>query len=88
HLWNFMGMVLAGLAFVLAGGCPGRNLVLSGEGNADSGIFIVGMLTGAAFAHNFRLASSPSGTGDWGPAAVIFGLIICVIIGLTMREKS
>lgn len=88
HLWNFMGMMLAGLAFVLAGGCPGRNLVLSGEGNTDSGIFVVGMLAGAAFSHNFRLASSPTGTGDWGPAAVITGLIICVIVGLTMRDKS
>lgn len=88
HLWNFMGMVLAGLAFVLAGGCPGRNLVLSGEGNADSAIFVVGMISGAAFSHNFRLASSPAGAGDWGPAAVILGLIVCVVIGLTMREKS
>ncbi|MBN1498065.1 MAG: YedE-related selenium metabolism membrane protein, partial [Spirochaetes bacterium] len=24
HLWNFLGMLLAGLAFALAGGCPGR----------------------------------------------------------------
>jgi len=88
HLWNYMGMVLSGLAFVLAGGCPGRNLVLSGEGNTDSGIFVVGMLAGAAFSHNFRLASSPTGTGDWGPQAVILGLIICIIIGLTMRDKS
>ena len=30
HLWNFLGMVLAGLAFALAGGCPGRQLILSG----------------------------------------------------------
>lgn len=88
HLWNYMGMVLAGLAFVLAGGCPGRNLVLTGEGNTDSGIFVLGMLAGAAISHNFRLASSPAGTGEWGPQAVILGLIICVIIGLTMREKS
>ena len=25
-LWNFGGMVLSGLAFALAGGCPGRQL--------------------------------------------------------------
>ena len=30
-LWNFGGMVLAGLAFALSGGCPGRQLFLSGE---------------------------------------------------------
>lgn len=87
HLWNFMGMVLAGLGFVLAGGCPGRQLILSGEGNADSGMFVIGMVAGAAFSHNFLTASSGKGTGDWGPASVIFGLIICIIIGLTMREK-
>ena len=88
HLWNFMGMVLAGLGFVLAGGCPGRQLILSGEGNADSGIFVIGMVAGAAFSHNFLSASSGAGTGDWGPEAVIFGLIICLTIGFFMREKS
>src|SRR5512139_2854016 len=29
-LWNIGGMVLAGLAFTLAGGCPGRQLILAG----------------------------------------------------------
>ncbi len=87
HLWNYMGMLLSGLAFVLAGGCPGRQLILSGEGDADAGIFVLGMIVGAGFAHNFMAASSPAGTGDWGPGAVIFGLIVCIIIGLTMREK-
>jgi uncharacterized protein len=87
YTWNFLGMVLAGFGFTLAGGCPGRQLVLSGEGNADSSIFVVGMVAGAAFAHNFRLSSSPVGPGDWGPAAVIIGLIIFVIIGLMMRDR-
>lgn len=85
--WNFLGMVLAGLGFALAGGCPGRQLILSGEGDADATIFVVGMVAGAAFSHNFRLASSGAGPGDWGPAAVIIGLILMVIIGLTMRHK-
>ena len=31
-LWNFGGMALSGIAFTLAGGCPGRQLFLSGEG--------------------------------------------------------
>lgn len=56
-LWNFGGMVLAGLAFTLAGGCPGRQLFLSGEGDGDAAVFSLGLLTGAA-AHNFNLASS------------------------------
>jgi hypothetical protein len=97
HLWNFLGMVLAGLAFVLAGGCPGRQLVLSGEGDGDAGVFVLGMITGAAFAHNFGLAAKPDkilngalqvgGISSAGMTAVIMGLVVCLIIGFTMREK-
>jgi len=86
HLWNFAGMMLAGLAFTLAGGCPGRQLILSGEGDGDATAFALGMIFGAGSAHTFTLASSPAGHGVYGPAAVIFGLVVCVLIGLTMRE--
>ncbi len=87
HLWNFLGMLLAGLAFVLAGGCPGRQLFLSGEGDADAGIFVVGMITGAAVSHNFAMASSPKGVAAFGPITVIFGLVFCLIVGFTMIQK-
>ncbi|MBU1035225.1 MAG: YedE family putative selenium transporter [bacterium] len=86
QLWNFGGMVLAGLAFTLAGGCPGRQLFLSGEGDADAAVFVLGMIVGAGFAHNFDTASSPQGPGLWGPASVIVGLIICLIIGFSMSD--
>jgi uncharacterized protein len=84
--WNFGGMVLAGLAFTLAGGCPGRQLFLAGEGDADSAMFVTGMIVGAGFAHNFSIASSAAGTSAFGPITVIVGIVICLIIGLTMRE--
>jgi YedE family putative selenium metabolism protein len=97
HLWNLAGMVLAGLAFVLAGGCPGRQLVLSGEGDSDAGVFVLGMITGAAFAHNFGLAAKPDkiiddvlqvgGISSAGMVAVVIGIVVCLIIGFTMREK-
>lgn len=87
HIWNFMGMVLAGLAFALAGGCPGRQLFLAGEGDGDAAVFVFGMITGAAFAHNFGLASSPNGVGPHGIASVVTGLIVCLFIGFTMRKK-
>ena len=86
-IWNFGGMVLAGLAFTLAGGCPGRQLILSGEGDTDAAVFWLGMLVGAGFAHNFNLASSATGPSPYGPTAVIIGLVVCVVIGLTMRER-
>ncbi len=86
-LWNFGGMVLAGLAFCLAGGCPGRQLFLAGEGDGDAAIFVMGMITGAGFAHNFGLASSADGVGPYGIPAVLIGLLVCLFIGFTMRKQ-
>ncbi len=88
QLWNFGGMVLAGLAFTLAGGCPGRQVILSGEGDADAGTFVLGMIVGAAFSHNFTAASSTTGPAAFGPAMVVLGLIVCIALGLTMRETA
>jgi YedE family putative selenium metabolism protein len=86
-LWNFMGMVLSGLAFTLAGGCPGRQFIMSGEGDGDAGIFILGMVVGAGFAHNFNMASSGAGPGAFGPSATVVGILFCLAIGFLMREK-
>jgi YedE family putative selenium metabolism protein len=88
HLWNFLGMTLAGLAFALAGGCPGRQLILSGEGDGDAAVFVLGMIVGAGVAHNFSLASSAKGPAVFGPTAVVIGLIFCLLVGLAMRERS
>ena len=86
-LWNFGGMVLAGLAFCLAGGCPGRQLFMAGEGDGDAAVFVLGMIVGAGISHNFGLASSPKGVGPHGIAAVIIGLLVCLFIGFTMRKR-
>lgn len=85
--WNFSGMLVAGLAFALAGGCPGRQLFMSGEGDGDAAIFVLGMIVGAAFAHNWGLASSPAGIGPHGMAAVIVCLVACLFIGITNTKK-
>jgi uncharacterized protein len=97
YLWNFLGMLLAGIAFTLGGGCPGRQLILSGEGDSDAGIFVLGMIVGAGVSHNFSLAGSPDslvegvlkvgGVSQFGMIAVILGLVVCMLVGFTMREK-
>jgi len=88
HLWNFLGMALAGLSFALAGGCPGRQLFLAGEGDTDAAVFVMGMIAGAGFAHNFGLASSPKGVGPHGIAAVLVGFAVCLFIGFAMKKKT
>ena len=97
HIWNFLGMTLAGLAFSLAGGCPGRQLFLSGEGDGDASVFVLGMIISAAFAHNFMLAGSPDmviggetvtgGLTTSGMIAVILGIVLCLITGFAMKER-
>lgn len=85
-LWNFLGMMLSGIALTLVGGCPGRQLVLSGEGDSDAGVFVMGLIVGGAVAHNFALASSPSGIGANAPYAVVLGLIFCVVLAFLAKE--
>ncbi len=82
-LWNFLGMVLVGLGAVLLGGCPLRQLILSGEGNSDSAVAVFGMMVGAAFCHNFGLASSGKGPTANGQIAVVLGLVIALVIAYT-----
>jgi YedE family putative selenium metabolism protein len=88
ELWNFLGMTVAGLAFALAGGCPGRQLFMAGEGDGDAAVFALGMIIGAAVSHNFGLASTPAGVGPHGIAAVIICLMVLLFIGFTMRQKA
>ncbi|MBQ0097874.1 MAG: YedE-related selenium metabolism membrane protein [Oscillospiraceae bacterium] len=89
-LWNFLSMALVGWGCVLLGGCPLRQLVLAGEGNSDSALTVVGMVTGAAFSHNFKLASSAEGVTKRGSIAVIFGFVIVLLISIfyTVRRKK
>lgn len=87
-VWNFLGMVTAGLAFALAGGCPGRQLFMAGEGDSDAGLFALGMLVGAALAHNLGTASSGAGIGVYGAQATLIGFAVCLVIGFVHSRKA
>ena len=86
HTWNFLGMALVGLAATLLGGCPLRQLILTGEGDSDAAITVVGLVVGAGISHNFLLASTPAGPSLFGQVAVLVGLAFCLCIGGLMRE--
>jgi YedE family putative selenium metabolism protein len=93
HLWSFLGMALAGWGSILLGGCPLRQLILAGEGNGDSAVTVLGMIAGAAIAHNFAIAGNPDsvvdgvyqvgGTSPTGMAAVVAGLVVLALISIT-----
>lgn len=98
QLWNLLGMTLVGWGSVLLGGCPLRQLILAGEGNGDSAVTILGMIMGAAFAHNFKLAGSAAsltdgvysvgGIATTGKVAVIIGFIVLLVISLINTAKK
>jgi YedE family putative selenium metabolism protein len=87
-LWNLLGMLLAGYGCTLLGGCPLRQLVLTGEGNTDSAVTVLGFLAGAAFCHNFSLAASANGPTLNGKIAVVVCLVIVSVIALTNTLKK
>ncbi len=98
QLWNLLGMVIVGWGSVLLGGCPLRQLILAGEGNGDSAVTVFGMIVGAAFAHNFKLAGSAASLTDGvysaggiatsGKIAVAVILIVLLLISLVNTFKK
>lgn len=87
-VWNFLGMMLAGTAATLLGGCPLRQLTAASEGNTDCVITIIGFIAGAAFAHNFGLAASPKGVPLAGQVATLAGLASVFLIGAMGTHRS
>ncbi|WP_140918477.1 YedE family putative selenium transporter [Limnobaculum xujianqingii] len=81
-VWNFLSMMLVGLCGVFITGCPLRQLISAGQGSSDAAISVLGMLIGAAFAHNFAFASSPAGPTENGKTVVIVGIILVLAIGV------
>lgn len=99
YLWSALGMMLVGWGAIMLGGCPLRQLILTGEGNGDSAVTVLGMIVGAAFAHNFGLAGAADsvaedgtyvigGIGAAGKAAVLLGFVVFAVIALAHLPKK
>ena len=84
HFWNVLAMVLVGLTGVLAGGCPVRLVVLSGEGNGDAMVTAAGILTGTSLAHSMGMVSSTAGTTGMGRVAVGIGFTVCLLYAVAV----
>ena len=90
QVWNFLGMFLVGLASVLLGGCPLRQLVMAGEGSSDSAVTVLGLLVGAAFVHNFSLAgnATDNGPNTYGKIALIVGIVVALAIAFVNSRRK
>jgi YedE family putative selenium metabolism protein len=81
-VWNFLGLTLVGYGSVLLGGCPFRQLIMSGEGNSDAGIVVLAFLVAAATAHNFGISASPNGVPLNGQITIGVGFVVLTLIAV------
>lgn len=100
QLWNILGLYAVGFAGVLAGGCPLRQMVLAGQGSCDAAVTFLGMLIGAALAHNFGLAGAAAaaatadtpavagGPSEAGQIVLVVGIIVLFVIAATNLRKK
>ena len=87
---NFLGMGLLGLAAVLLGGCPMRQLTLTWEANLDSFFAVLGMFAGAGLMHHLGWAASPAGVtpGGWLALAGGYALALGIAWAFTFARVA
>ncbi len=90
---NALSIGLVGLCGVLAGGCPVRQIVMTGEGNANAFATVAGMIAGGAIAHaagavsasaapaTATAAAVPGGPTPTGSALVAGGFVVALAWG-------
>ena len=93
-LWNALALALVGMCGAFAGGCPVRQIVLTGEGNGDAAVTTAGILVGGALAHNFTMISvaagpaGPGGTTEGGRMFVTIALPLVLLYALTVMRSA
>lgn len=88
YLWSFLGMALVGWLSVLVGGCPFRQLIKAGEGDADAALVVVGMLIGGGLVQSWGIAATAAGVPLVGKAAVLVGLAFVLGATLLFRLRT
>ena len=86
--WSAAGMFLVGLGAVLIGGCPFRQLVMAGEGDADAGAAVLGMLVAGGLVQSWGLRSTIAGATPAGKLATLIGLVLVLGTALAYRERT
>lgn len=87
-IWNVGSMFVVGLGLVMLEGCPFRQMVMSGYGNVDAGMTVLGMFAGGALAHNCLMAATPAGVPLKGKLIVIVGIAALLVIAFVYSKKK
>lgn len=86
--WGFLGMLLVGWISVLIGGCPFRQLIKAGEGDADAGLVVLGMFLGGALVQTWGLTATAAGVPLNGKISLLAGLAFVLGSSLLFRERA
>lgn len=81
-------MLLVGWLSVLIGGCPFRQLIKAGEGDADAGLAVIGMLLGGGLVQSWGVAATAAGVALPGKISVLAGLAFVLLISLFFRDRT
>lgn len=93
YVASSLALFVLGWAGALAGGCPIRQLVQTGEGNGDALMAVVGLVVGTTLAHNLGLAStamnkdSGGGSTSNGLAWMAGSIVFCAVVSVSMTTK-
>ncbi|MBL9088486.1 MAG: YedE-related selenium metabolism membrane protein [Planctomycetia bacterium] len=87
-LWNALPMALVGLAGALGGGCPVRQVVMTGEGNGDAFVATCGILVGGVVAHGVGAVSTADGSTAPGRVLVAIGLVWTIGYGFLAARAA
>jgi hypothetical protein len=88
YLGSFAGMSIAGLAAVMLGGCPFRQVIMSGEGDADAAMAVFGMAAAALGAHWLNVASSAKGLAPFGWPAIAAMAVLLAVVAFVGRRRA
>jgi len=81
-------MLLVGWLSVLIGGCPFRQLIKAGEGDADAGLAVIGMILGGGLVQSWDIAATAAGVALPGKVAVLVGLVFVLLLSLLFRDRT
>ena len=88
-LWNFLGMFVAGLGAVAVGGCPFRQLVLSGTGDTAAAISTASMLATAGASRALGISSTVDGPTWAGKVTLLVALSFLLLpVALPARQTD
>ncbi len=76
YLWSFLEMGLVGWISVIIGGCPFRQLIKAGEGDADAGLVVIGMFIGGSLAQSSGIAATAAGVFLYGKVSILQGFAL------------